>query len=66
MTIPSLSLVARGQLLAVQFHRVFPWRGAPRLLSDWGHLACLNSVLAHMCGAQVPVGKGDHLLAIVQ
>ena len=26
-----------------------------------GGIACFNSVLDHMCGAQVPVGKREHV-----
>lgn len=39
---------------------VFPWRGPPRPLSGLGCIACFRSMLGHMFGAQVPVGKREH------
>ena len=36
---------------------MFPGKGAPGLLSDRRHIACFNSVLDQMCGAQFPRGR---------
>ena len=33
---------------------------------ELGHIACFNSVLDHMCGAQVLVRKGEYMLVILQ
>ena len=69
LTILSPSIVAKDiGYLSFDFI-TFPWRGESRLLSGWiggggGGIAGFNSLLDDMCSAQVPVGKGAHILVI--